>query len=639
MLEKKNLKKTQTYYRKLTQGSVKSKSGGDRGLLFKLTSQMEETQGKVELMHFVRSYLELLTAEQCGLNLYDLPSLKTSRFAGQPSPGSVTTDMGEEEEEENAMAAAAPKEGAPKESTAFVHAGTPLGLMSYLYAKNSLSQGYIHQFFYTYRYFVSPQQLLSFIMEQFVNASSVLFATILFLVPRSVYTPHSSKICQRSMDLLHMWLQTCYRVDFAGDAELTSVLQGFILNKVRRVCFGQKFADFSIAKNGEITKSSAEWQVHGSNMNLPLDFDILIFLLHVTSFQILKQHLNFSAPSSLSFPSSNCDHSRGQGSLSSLEEDDDYAVFSPGPASARASLDIGAARKHSAKSPGAFMLANYTATQIALQLTLLEEVMFKSCLPVHFMNTRAQGVRENLQPGINRLTICSPEGVSLFVPDCKPRGSLWKFLDHSANISTWVSAEILSCDSIKTQLAVLSKFLHVAKTCSSLRNFASSMQILNGLENFTVRQLPVWRSLPSKAMAIMEELVAVKVFLKSDSECLLEADTSRPKPTIPCPHLFSMHVQQLEVGGFTMANRMYKWPKLRSLARTVHQIAAFQSRTYALAPDEELKVQLRARICRFRGVDLQALASQHEPNYHRQPAERNSRKVHEVLAKVRATFQ
>ncbi|CAM9463224.1 unnamed protein product [Lampetra planeri] len=627
MLEKKNLKKTQTYYRKLTQGSVKSKSGGDRGLLFKLTSQMEETQGKVELMHFVRSYLELLTAEQCGLNLYDLPSLKTSRFAGQPSPDSVTTDMGEEEEAEDAMAgdvkdvapptfgllfqAAAPKEGAPKESTAFVHAGTPLGLMSYLYAKNSLSQGYIHQFFYTYRYFVSPQQLLSFIMEQFVNASSV-------------YTPHSSKICQRSMDLLHMWLQTCYRVDFAGDAELTSVLQGFILNKV--------------------------------------------VSYHETAGQHLLHH------------SSNCDHSRGQGSLSSLEEEDDYAVFSPGPASARASLDIGAARvsrtrdqhkarlpvqqqmsvsgclglfrqmssvgerdtsvyKHSAKSPGAYMLANYTATQIALQLTLLEEATFKSCLPVHFMNTRAQGVRENLQPGINRLTICSPEGVSLFVPDCKPRGSLWKFLDHSANISTWVSAEILSCDSIKTQLAVLSKFLHVAKTCSSLRNFASSMQILSGLENFTVRQLPVWRSLPSKAMAIMEELVAVKVFLKSDSECLLEADTSRPKPTIPCPHLFSMHVQQLEVGGFTMANRMYKWPKLRSLARTVHQIAAFQSRTYALAPDEELKVQLRARICRFRGADLQALASQHEPNYHRQPAERNSRKVHEVLAKVRATFQ
>ncbi|XP_061408663.1 kinase non-catalytic C-lobe domain-containing protein 1-like [Lethenteron reissneri] len=453
MLEKKNLKKTQTYYRKLTQGSVKSKSGGDRGLLFKLTSQMEETQGKVELMHFVRSYLELLTAEQCGLNLYDLPSLKTSRFAGQPSPDSVTTDMGEEEEAEDAMAgdakdvapptfgllfqAAAPKEGAPKESTAFVHAGTPLGLMSYLYAKNSLSQGYIHQFFYTYRYFVSPQQLLSFIMEQFVNASSV-------------YTPHSSKICQRSMDLLHMWLQTCYRVDFAGDAELTSILQGFILNKV--------------------------------------------VSYHETAGQHLLHH------------SSNCDHSRGQGSLSSLEEDDDYAVFSPGPASARASLDIGAARrardqhkarlpvqqqmsvsgclglfrqmssvgerdtsvyKHSAKSPGAYMLANYTATQIALQLTLLEEVTFKSCLPVHFMNTRAQGVRENLQPGINRLTICSPEGVSLFVPDCKPRGSLWKFLDHSANISTWVSAEILSCDSIKTQLAVLSKFLYVAKTCSS----------------------------------------------------------------------------------------------------------------------------------------------------------------------------
>jgi hypothetical protein len=34
-------------------------------------------------------------------------------------------------------------------------------------------------------------------------------------------------------------------------------------------------------------------------------------------------------------------------------------------------------------------------------------------------------------------------------------------------------------------------------------------------------------------------------------------------PTIPCALYFLLHLQQLEIGGFTLANGMYKWQKMR----------------------------------------------------------------------------
>lgn len=44
---------------------------------------------------------------------------------------------------------------------------------------------------------------------------------------------------------------------------------------------------------------------------------------------------------------------------------------------------------------------------------------------------------------------------------------------------------------LQLQVSLLSKFLLIAKCCYEQRNFATAMQILAGLENLIVRQLPV----------------------------------------------------------------------------------------------------------------------------------------------------
>ena len=54
-----------------------------------------------------------------------------------------------------------------------------------------------------------------------------------------------------------------------------------------------------------------------------------------------------------------------------------------------------------------------------------------------------------------------------------------------------------------------------------------------------------------------------QTFLQSDSLCLVEGKLTRRHPTIPCILLLCLHVQQLEIGGFRLANGMYKWTKMK----------------------------------------------------------------------------
>lgn len=53
------------------------------------------------------------------------------------------------------------------------------------------------------------------------------------------------------------------------------------------------------------------------------------------------------------------------------------------------------------------------------------------------------------------------------------------------------------------------------------------------------------------------------MFLKSDDLCLMGGEHSRTKPTLPPAHILAMHVQQLEIGAFTLTTGAYKWTKLR----------------------------------------------------------------------------
>uniref|UniRef100_A0A3Q3W8B9 Uncharacterized protein n=1 Tax=Mola mola TaxID=94237 RepID=A0A3Q3W8B9_MOLML len=119
--------------------------------------------------------------------------------------------------------------------------------------------------------------------------------------------------------------------------------------------------------------------------------------------------------------------------------------------------------------------------------------------------------------------------------------------------------------------------------------------------------------------------------------CLMMGEHTRRRPTLPSAQILAMHVQQLEIGAFTLTTGAYKWPKL-SIAKVVSQVHAFQEASFPYSPDQELQAYLRGRIARLAASDVHLLATNSDSTF--QPSsERQTRRIQEKLRRVKATFQ
>ncbi|CAB1312507.1 unnamed protein product, partial [Coregonus sp. 'balchen'] len=108
-----------------------------------------------------------------------------------------------------------------------LQSATPLGLMSYLYARNAPLEGYIQQFLYTFRYFCTPQELLQFLMDKFTNAAAAGGGPDV--------SGDRAKVYHRSLDVLQTWLTDCRLVDFSRKSSLLMTLKNFLTNEVSPV--------------------------------------------------------------------------------------------------------------------------------------------------------------------------------------------------------------------------------------------------------------------------------------------------------------------------------------------------------------------------------------------------------------------
>lgn len=76
----------------------------------------------------------------------------------------------------------------------------------------------------------------------------------------------------------------------------------------------------------------------------------------------------------------------------------------------------------------------------------------------------------------------------------------------------------------------------------------------------------------------------------------------------------------------------------RNIAKVVSQVHAFQEVVYPYSPDQDLQAYLRRRIARFAMTDIHLLAADSDANF-QQSSERQTRRIHDTLRRVKATFQ
>ncbi|KAM9325062.1 kinase non-catalytic C-lobe domain-containing protein 1 [Gastrophryne carolinensis] len=608
MIETKNYRKTIKLYQNLIQKGKRNKGSEVKELLPKLKGNLEEMKSKVQFLELAKKLLQVSYAEQWGTEPRDLPMV-----------AKLTSQEVRSTPEDAAFLLIYNDKGHSRDNTSKnLQAGTPLGLLAYLYCRNAVLDGYVQQFLYTFRYCCSQEELLQFLIDR-IHAT----------VPRKGgdCSSMNGKIYQRSLILLQTWIEDCWHIDFTTNQKL--------LDRLEDLCNSQSLpkderGEHLMSLLQETSMKKSTFSSSGSGSDKRED---------TRSLHSLCSKFSEDTVSRKSF---NWKLSIGNAVHIGHQRDKQYNISSalPRPCYPGFVEDL-SSYYVKGEEGGTFSIHSCNVQQIASQLTLLQEEMFQKCHPVHFLNSRALGVKDKSSNLAKAVCVDSlaAEACSLFPPGAGHDKYLLQMLRFADNVSVWVAAEIVTCHTAKLQAGILTKFLLIAKLSYEQRDFATAIQILGGLEHLIVRQLPAWKNIPSKVSEILEELKAVEVFLKSDSLCLMKGDRFRTLPTIPSAYLLAMHVQQLETGGFTMANGAFKWSKLRNIAKVISQVHAFQEIPYPFVPDADLQFYLRQRILHFSDADIALLASDNNANFHHANSAKHSRKIQDTLRRMKATFQ
>ncbi|XP_037829653.1 kinase non-catalytic C-lobe domain-containing protein 1 isoform X3 [Kryptolebias marmoratus] len=407
LIETRNLKKTRNYYQKLIQQERKNKASENKLMISKLKSQLEELRSKVVFLDCVKKYLQVLSVDQWGLEVSLLPSL-----AGC---GCDSLDL--QSSEDSSVLSFGSSKGKRT-----LQAGSPLGLMAYLYARNVAVEGYIQQFLYTYRFFCTPEEFLQFVMDKFISAAR----------DGADMLGDSERIFHRSLDLLHLWITDCRSVDFTPNSHLMDTLERFLNTEVIPVDSLGEVLLAALCSCQSPTTSS-----HAMGNLLSFDEDDDSVCLHSSNEDLRKKwKISRVVEPSASMPK---------------EKAFCMAAALPMPCYTSLMHDFSSTCLQSeARLP--FSQSEYSPQHVAQQLTLLQQEIFQECHPVHFLRSRTQGVRVKvLSPNRNVSHHIPPAESSseLSHPGTPSDSFLQQLITYADSVTNWISAEMVLCDSVK----------------------------------------------------------------------------------------------------------------------------------------------------------------------------------------------
>ncbi|XP_056617099.1 kinase non-catalytic C-lobe domain-containing protein 1 isoform X2 [Triplophysa dalaica] len=206
LIESRNLKKTRNFHHKLIHQERRNKGSDTKLMMSKVKLQFDELRDKVHFLLSVKKYLQVLWVDQWGLSLSLLPSLSVcgSSVLQSSDDPAVLSSVCEQRRGKHWPLVTA----------------SAAGLMAYLYARKAHIEGFIRQFLYTFRYFCTPEELLEFLMDKYNNT----------LGATEDQTSDRVKVHQRTVDLLHMWVEDALSVDFSSC--LLQTLESFLTSKL-----------------------------------------------------------------------------------------------------------------------------------------------------------------------------------------------------------------------------------------------------------------------------------------------------------------------------------------------------------------------------------------------------------------------
>ena len=406
-----------------------------------------------------------------------------------------------------------------------------------IYGKEAVCSGFVYQFFVVYRYICSSVQLFDFFKENFFTAFNC-----------NTQQDKTKIIMERTIDLIAMWLDGFYIIDFQQNQDLFDEMERFIDVDIKEYDYNKskvlfnllhypnvEFNLFAKASNPKLTKINKILKKQSESKKLAKTLNSAIKKKIFAS----NSKKNNSSLIGKKIRSSSKSRSKSTDQLNTTVED--------------LNSTIGSVKRAD------FYIKDFDDELIVSQLTLIEWDNFLDVHVCHCLNSKAQGVNCDSKSPIDPNNINAQ--TCLFVDNYLSK-SLYKMIQFNYLVTHWITAEILLMESSKSQASIIAKFLKIAKKCCDLYNFSSAFAIYDGLQDITIRNLPAWQQVPAKTVHNLEKLASLKRLFQNEPFIIYKLSKTTTLPIIPSMHLFLLNVQQSELGSFQLANGLWKWAKL-----------------------------------------------------------------------------
>jgi len=175
----------------------------------------------------------------------------------------------------------------------------------------------------------------------------------------------------------------------------------------------------------------------------------------------------------------------------------------------------------------------------------------------------------------------------------KSSGRVEKLAQRFNQVARWVATEIVIRKNRKKRVALIERFIEIAKKCDSLNNFETMFAILSGLTNSSVQRMKkTWSSVSDKYMKEFQTLNSL-FDIGQNFKCYRNELCLRKRPVIPHFALVLRDLTFFNENPPFLPDGSINIELIRQLGRSIHYIESLQAHSYKLpvmaSVDEFLK--------------------------------------------------
>ncbi|KAI9254357.1 ras guanine nucleotide exchange factor domain-containing protein [Helicostylum pulchrum] len=172
-------------------------------------------------------------------------------------------------------------------------------------------------------------------------------------------------------------------------------------------------------------------------------------------------------------------------------------------------------------------------------------------------------------------------------------------IEHSNQVTAWVTDSILSKDEIKKRAVVMKHWIFVAERCRLLNNYNTCMAILSAFDNGSIGRLKrTWELISARSMQILQNIRRLMGANRNFSEYREIIHRINP-PCIPFLGIYLQDLTFIEDGNSNFlkkSNNLINFAKRMKTAEVIRDLQQYQSTHYMLTAVPDIQEFIKTHL-------------------------------------------